>query len=68
MVQVENFATAGVRLTQAGLELDAGKALRDGNTILRASGTLSFPRELPVMEGQPLLGFDVRRLGLKSTW
>ena len=68
MVHVENFVTAGVRLTQAGLELDAARALNNGSTIVRAAGTVSFPRELPVMEGQPLLGFDVRRLGLKSTW
>ena len=67
-MHVENFVTAGVRLTQAGLELDAARALNNGSTIVRAAGTVSFPRELPVMEGQPLLGFDVRRLGLKSTW
>jgi hypothetical protein len=28
----------------------------------------SRPRELPVVEGQPLVGLELKRLGLKATW
>lgn len=26
------------------------------------------PRELPIVEGQPMVGLELKRLGLKAAW
>jgi hypothetical protein len=68
LITIDNTVHSGVRLTQSGVEFDGQKTMADGAVRLRGSGVVWFPRELPVEEGQPLVGVDVKNLGIKTRW
>ena len=45
------------------------RALTLGSTAsVRAAGTLLFPRELPVVQGEPWVEWRLQRLGLLANW
>jgi hypothetical protein len=68
LITIDNTVHSGVRLTQSGVEFDGQKTMADGAVRLRGSGVVRFPRELPMEEGQPLVGVDVKNLGIKTRW
>ncbi|PSC75878.1 hypothetical protein C2E20_1663 [Micractinium conductrix] len=69
MLSIDNMHSNGVQLTQAGLEFNYAALFGESQrTQLRAAGLLSLPRELPIVEGQPLVGADIKRLGIKTEW
>lgn len=68
MLSIDNMHHNGAQLTQAGLEFNYAASLFEGNTQFRAAGLVALPRELPVEEGQPLVGLELKRLGLKASW
>lgn len=36
--------------------------------LCRGAGQVQFPQRLPVEEGEPLVRYELRRLGLKANW
>jgi len=68
MAHLDNAVDSGVRVTQSGLEFAANLWLLDGGARLRGGGILRLPSQLPVDEDEALVGFEVRRLGLKARW
>ena len=59
-------AHTGIHFGPSGIELD--EALQLGqSTQARLGGSLYFPRQLPLAEGDGL-HFNVHRLGIKTTW
>ncbi|KAI3433750.1 hypothetical protein D9Q98_003557 [Chlorella vulgaris] len=68
LVLIDNMHSNGAQLTQAGLEFNYAGEFLEGRSQLRATGLVALPRELPVVEGQPLVGLELKRLGLKSAW
>lgn len=67
MVRLDNAAGAGIHFTDGGMEFDERVVASKAGTILRASGGIRFPRELPLEQGN-LFSLYVRRLGLKTQW
>ena len=64
--RLDNAAGTGIHFGPSGIELD--EALQLGHsTQARLGGSLYFPRQLPLAEGDGL-HFDVHRLGIKTTW
>ncbi|EFN59328.1 hypothetical protein CHLNCDRAFT_137735 [Chlorella variabilis] len=68
LMSIDNMQHNGVQLTQAGLEFNYAGDFYEGNTQLRAAGLVALPRELPIVEGQPMVGLELKRLGLKAAW
>ncbi|KAL4430669.1 hypothetical protein ABPG75_005925 [Micractinium tetrahymenae] len=69
MLSIDNMHSNGVQLTQAGLEFNFAQVFgQQRQAELRASGLVSLPRELPIVEGQALAGLEIKRLGLKTQW
>lgn len=68
MLSLDTIPEHGLRLTSAGVEVNQALELWGGRTAVRGAGVVNFPRELPLVEGQPWVGFEVYRAGLKSTW
>lgn len=64
--RLDNAAGTGIHFGPSGIELD--EALQLGqSTQARLGGSLYFPRQLPLAEGDGL-HFNVHRLGIKTTW
>ena len=64
--RLDNAAGTGIHFGPSGIEMD--EALQLGqSTQARLGGSLYFPRQLPLAEGDGL-HFDVHRLGIKTTW
>lgn len=68
MVSLDTAPTNSVRLGTGGLEVDHAVQLGGGSTLLRGSGVVCVPREVPVVEGEPWLTWEIHRLGLKAKW
>lgn len=68
LLTIDNTVHKGVRLTQSGVEFDGALSALEGSVRVRGQALLALPRELPVEEGQPLVGLDVNRLGIKTVW
>lgn len=68
LITLDNSVMNGVRLTQSGVEFSVNRWFMDENVRLRANGVISLPSELPLAEYEDLVGFDIRRLGLKANW
>lgn len=69
MLAIDNMHSNGVQLTQAGLEFNFAQLFGEKqNAQFRAAGLVALPRELPIVEGQPLAGLDIKRLGFKTDW
>ena len=64
----ENTIGRHVRLTPSGIDFDEHVFQLGQGTVIRAAGSVLFPRQLPVEEGEKLFNARVQRLGLKSQW
>ncbi|GAB4817774.1 hypothetical protein N2152v2_004820 [Parachlorella kessleri] len=68
LADVDNLGNTGVRLTQSGVEFNGSMVFSDGRLTIRGAGHVDFPHQLPVEEGEPLVRYELRRLGLKANW
>ena len=64
----ENTIGRSVRLTPSGVDFDEHVFQLGQGTVIRAAGSVLFPRQLPVEEGEKLFNYRVQRFGLKSQW
>ncbi|CAL8467963.1 g7501 [Coccomyxa elongata] len=68
MVRMENCVGKSVHLTPSGIDFDEHVFRLGQGTVMRAAGSVLFPRQLPVEEGEKLVNFKVQRFGLKALW
>lgn len=68
MVRMENVVGRSVHLTPSGIDFDEHVFQLGQGTVVRAAGSLIFPRQLPVEEGEKLVKFKAQRFGLKALW
>jgi hypothetical protein len=68
LVQLDNAVDTGVRLTQSGVEAAGTVRALGGAVRVRAAALVRLPSELPVDEDATLVGFELRRLGIKARW
>lgn len=66
--RMENCIGRAVHLTPSGIDFDEHVFQLGQGTVVRAAGSVLFPRQLPVEEGEQLLNFRVQRFGLKALW
>ncbi|KAK9820629.1 hypothetical protein WJX72_012533 [[Myrmecia] bisecta] len=70
MLRIDNLAGTGIHVGPSGIEFDERLVTRAAGreTALRCAASVNFPRKVPVEEGQPLLDWQIERLGLKTRW
>ncbi|CAL5219937.1 g1869 [Coccomyxa viridis] len=68
MVRMENVIGRSVHLTPSGIDFDEHVFQLGQGTVVRAAGSLIFPRQLPVEEDERLVKFKAQRFGLKALW
>ena len=66
--RLDNNVGSGLRLGTTGVEIDQRLISLGPSTAVRFAGVAKFPRQLPVKEGEPLIDWQVDRLGLKTRW
>ena len=67
-LRMENCVGRSVHLTPSGIDFDEHVFRLGEGTVMRAAGSVLFPRQLPVEEGEKLVNFRVQRFGLKALW
>lgn len=68
LVRLDNSVGSGVHISPSGVDFDQRVVRLGQATSVRFAGHASFPRQIPVPEGAPLLNTQVDRLGLKTAW
>lgn len=68
LVRLDNTVGSGVHISPSGVDFDQRVVRLGKQTSVRFAGHASFPRQIPVPEGTPLLNTQVDRLGLKTAW
>lgn len=66
--RLDNKAGSGIHIGTSGVEFDERVVALGRNAEARFGATVGFPRQIPVMEGEQLLNWDIHRLGLKTRW
>jgi hypothetical protein len=65
---MENAIGRSMHLTPSGIDFDEHVFQLGQGTVVRAAGSVLFPRQLPVEEGESLVQFRVQKFGLKALW
>lgn len=69
LIRLDHALGRGVSVGPFGLDGDAKLfESKSRDAYLRVAGSVRFPRQVPVQEGEPVLHVDLRRLGFKSSW
>lgn len=66
--RMENCIGRAVHLTPSGIDVDEHVFKLGQGTVVRAAGSVLFPRQLPVEEGDSLFKLKMQRFGLKALW
>jgi hypothetical protein len=70
LCRLDNYAGAGLHLSPTGIEFDQRVIALNSHVALRASGSLLFPRQLPIDPERDgaFFAWKIHRLGLKTAW
>lgn len=69
MIRLDYSKGRGIHVGPFGIDIDEKLfSTESGMTYLRAAGSIGFPRQIPVGEGEAIVNYNFRRLGLKAKW